>query len=145
MAKEAVETATCPFCKEEILAGALLCKHCGSRLGPEKLQHGGTCPYCKEQIHPEATRCKHCRSDLASTERERGAGGGGGGCGCGGGGGQGPTRQLAASRSLYMSGSGFPDPECFHDCYWRCVDATGDAQWCWIGCSYVCPESTLAR
>jgi hypothetical protein len=68
------ETRLCPYCKEEIKADAIKCKHCGSRLTPEKPSHGGTCPYCKEDIHPEATRCKHCRSDLLSDATED--------CGC---------------------------------------------------------------
>ncbi|WP_374209923.1 double zinc ribbon domain-containing protein [Pseudarthrobacter raffinosi] len=55
---------TCPFCKEVILAGAVKCKHCGSRLAPDSPSHGGQCPYCREQIHPEATVCKHCKSSL---------------------------------------------------------------------------------
>jgi hypothetical protein len=55
---------TCPFCKEVILAGAVKCKHCGSRLATDTPSHGGQCPYCREQIHPEATVCKHCKSSL---------------------------------------------------------------------------------
>ena len=51
------------------------CKHCGSRVPPEKPSHGGTCPYCREDIYPEAVRCKHCRSDLLNSEKD--------GCGCG--------------------------------------------------------------
>jgi hypothetical protein len=58
------ETRECPFCKEEIRADAIKCKHCGSRIEPERLAHGGTCPFCKEEIHVEAVKCKHCGSDL---------------------------------------------------------------------------------
>ncbi len=58
------KTRECPFCKEEIKADAIKCKHCGSSVSPEAPPHGGTCPYCKEQIKPEAIKCKHCGSDL---------------------------------------------------------------------------------
>jgi hypothetical protein len=64
MAEKSGDTRECPYCKEEVKAEAILCKHCGSRLTPEKPTHGGICPYCKESINPEATRCKHCRSSL---------------------------------------------------------------------------------
>jgi hypothetical protein len=64
MARDSKETRECPYCREEVKAEAILCKHCGSRLTPERPSHGGTCPYCKESIHPEATKCKHCRSSL---------------------------------------------------------------------------------
>jgi hypothetical protein len=64
MARDSKDTRECPYCKEEVKAEAILCKHCGSRLAPESSSHGGTCPYCKESIHPEATKCKHCRSSL---------------------------------------------------------------------------------
>jgi hypothetical protein len=69
------ETRSCPYCKEEIKADAIKCKHCGSRVTPEKPSHGGTCPYCKEEIHPEAITCKHCRSDLRNAKTDD--------CGCG--------------------------------------------------------------
>jgi uncharacterized CHY-type Zn-finger protein len=144
MAADEVETAECPFCKEEIRANALLCKHCGSRLGARPLKHEGVCPYCKEEIHPEATRCKHCRSNLEVDEP--------GGCGCA------PSamrrfaersprtmRRFAEPSALAMREAGYPDPECFHECFWRCVDTTGDAQWCWIACAYACPEVVVAR
>jgi uncharacterized CHY-type Zn-finger protein len=62
------ETRQCPYCNEEIKAGAIICKHCGSRIGIAKPEHGGTCPYCKESIHPEAILCKHCRSNLQESK-----------------------------------------------------------------------------
>jgi Double zinc ribbon len=64
----------CPFCKEEIKSDAIKCKHCGSRVTPERPAHGGLCPYCKEEINPEATKCKHCKS-LLNTDQS-------GDCGC---------------------------------------------------------------
>ncbi len=64
----------CPFCKEEIKSDAIKCKHCGSRVTPERPTHGGICPYCKEEIHPEAIKCKHCKSTLNSDN--------GANCGC---------------------------------------------------------------
>lgn len=63
-AQSAGETRECPFCKEEIKAAAIKCKHCGSRVSAEGPTHGGTCPYCKEDIKPDAIKCKHCGSML---------------------------------------------------------------------------------
>ncbi len=59
----------CPYCKEEIKAEAIKCKHCGSGVTPERPAHQGTCPFCKEQINPEAIKCKHCKSVLNSDGR----------------------------------------------------------------------------
>lgn len=64
-AERSKDSRECPYCRETVKAEAVLCKHCGSALTPEKAPHGGVCPYCKEEIHPEAIRCKHCRSDLS--------------------------------------------------------------------------------
>jgi uncharacterized CHY-type Zn-finger protein len=64
----------CPFCKEEIRSDAIKCKHCGSRVTPERLAHEGICPYCKEEIDPEAVKCKYCKSTLNSDK--------GADCGC---------------------------------------------------------------
>ena len=58
------DTRECPFCKEEIKAAAVKCKHCGSAVQPLSAEHGGTCPYCKESIQPGAIVCKHCKSSL---------------------------------------------------------------------------------
>jgi hypothetical protein len=80
MADKASTNRQCPFCREEIRADALRCRHCHAAIVPEHPDHGGTCPFCKEQINPEAIRCKHCQADLAPTTRSAG------GCaGCGGG------------------------------------------------------------
>jgi hypothetical protein len=73
-------TKECDFCKEEIRADAIRCKHCGSAVGSPGPTHGGTCPYCKEAIKPDAVKCKHCGStvvDATQTASEFG-------CGCGG-------------------------------------------------------------
>jgi len=75
-------TTTCPYCKEEIKAGAIKCKHCGSAIAAAQPAHGGTCPYCKEEIHKDAVRCKHCHAALGEASAESGCGCGGG---CGGG------------------------------------------------------------
>lgn len=75
---EMAETRQCPYCKEEIKAEAIRCKHCRSSVAPEKASHGGTCPYCRETVHPDAIKCKHCGASLAP------AGSPEGGCqGCG--------------------------------------------------------------
>jgi hypothetical protein len=54
----------CPFCKEEIKADAVKCKHCRSRVVPEIPAHGGVCPFCKEEINPDGIKCKHCGSNV---------------------------------------------------------------------------------
>ncbi|MGH9946214.1 MAG: hypothetical protein ACRD6X_03350 [Pyrinomonadaceae bacterium] len=60
-------TRECPYCKEEIKAEAIRCKHCRSNVSPEKPAHEGICPFCKEEIKPEAIKCKHCGSKLNSS------------------------------------------------------------------------------
>jgi len=74
---EGQDTRTCPYCKEEIKRDAIKCKHCRSRLAPERPEHGGVCPYCKEDIKPEAIKCKHCgsRLDMPSGHGDCGSGG----------------------------------------------------------------------
>ncbi len=57
----------CPYCKEEIAEGAVICPHCRSRLQANQPSHGGTCPYCKEAIDEEAVRCKHCGSFVGAS------------------------------------------------------------------------------
>jgi hypothetical protein len=54
----------CPYCKEDIKADAIKCKHCWSAVAPDKPAHAGICPFCKEDIKPDAIRCKHCKADL---------------------------------------------------------------------------------
>ena len=58
------ETRQCPFCKEEVNAAAVRCKHCLAAIQPARPGHGGVCPFCKEEINAEATRCPHCTADL---------------------------------------------------------------------------------
>lgn len=69
-------TQDCPYCKEEIMAGAVKCKHCGSKLAATKPSHEGICPYCKEEILIDAIKCKHCKSSLLDSKDKSG-------CGCG--------------------------------------------------------------
>jgi hypothetical protein len=94
----------CPYCKEEIKADAVKCKHCHSTLAPEKPTHGGTCPYCKEAIHPEAVKCKHCGSAV----------GPGQGCeGCEGCGESAEAALMAARRGTVTIGTRpIVDPSC---------------------------------
>lgn len=87
---DAKKQTQCPFCKEEIRADAVKCKHCQSAVRPSTPAHEGVCPFCKEEIRKDAVKCKHCHSNLLA-----------GGCGCSGGegsqggqGGQGVIRAL---------------------------------------------------
>ncbi len=61
------DLTVCPFCREEVKADAIKCKHCASALPQSTPVHDGICPFCKEEIHPEAVKCKHCRTMLGST------------------------------------------------------------------------------
>jgi hypothetical protein len=58
----------CPFCRQNIVAGAKKCKHCLSAIEYANPDHGGQCPMCKEEIHPEATRCHHCKEWIGVTK-----------------------------------------------------------------------------
>jgi hypothetical protein len=71
-------TTQCPYCLEQVISGALKCKHCGSTLRAAGPTHGGTCPFCREQIDPEALKCKHCGSTLSAAPQ----GADDAGCGC---------------------------------------------------------------
>lgn len=84
-----MEETTCPYCKEEIKAGAIKCKHCSSALAQDQPDHGGTCPLCKEKIKVDAIKCKHCKSILEPMHAGKG------GCGCGCDGAQVGARRLA--------------------------------------------------
>jgi|SoiMethySBSTD1v2_1073268.scaffolds.fasta_scaffold11373_7 predicted amidophosphoribosyltransferase len=122
MAEEQTETTKCPYCKEEIKADALVCKHCRSTLQAARPDHGGTCPYCKEDINPEATRCKHCGSDLeARAARAEG------GCGCG---------SWADAPYAYRARGQFFDRQLAGgQCHDRCILACGSSS---PGCEWLC-------
>jgi hypothetical protein len=62
-------TRECPFCKEEVKAEAVRCKHCQATILPTEPGHKGVCPFCKESINPEAIRCRHCGANLAPPEQ----------------------------------------------------------------------------
>jgi len=87
--KANAKTRQCPYCKEEIKAGAIKCKHCRAMLRPETPPHHGTCPYCKEAIKPDAIKCKHCGSMLGSST--------GGGC-------EGCSQTTASLQALFGEG-----------------------------------------
>jgi hypothetical protein len=69
MPVEESETRQCPFCKEEVKADAIRCKHCQAAIRPLQPDHRGICPFCKETINPEAIRCSHCGASLAPPEQ----------------------------------------------------------------------------
>ena len=100
----------CPYCKEEIKADAVKCKHCRSKVSPEAPGHEGKCPYCCEKIHPEAIKCRHCGSDLKEGEGDCG-------CGCGG--------ERAAALAAAGGGLGGDPGFCRFQCeqsFWNCLE-----------------------
>jgi DNA-directed RNA polymerase subunit RPC12/RpoP len=121
----------CPYCKEEIKADAIKCKHCGSRLSPEQPTHGGVCPYCKEDVKPDAIKCKHCGSYLGAgqAEADPSASSDCGDCG-------GPMRQMQARQSI-GPGAGY-DSRCTRWCQIECRWAGGHPLWCWYACAWLC-------
>ena len=102
------ETRACPYCKEEIKAGAVRCKHCRAELAPEQPAHEGTCPYCKESIHAEAVKCKHCGSAVGPMAAHAGCEG------CG----ESPT---PASMSALRGRTGGPGGGGSRECYTRYI------------------------
>jgi hypothetical protein len=63
------ETRACPYCKEEVKAAAVRCKHCLADIVPTRPDHGGVCPLCREEIKADAIRCKHCKATLVPDAR----------------------------------------------------------------------------
>lgn len=66
MPKAEAETLACPYCKEEVKAGAVRCKHCLADIAEARPDHGGVCPLCQEDIKVDALRCMHCKATLVS-------------------------------------------------------------------------------
>jgi len=64
MATTDSQTQQCPFCKEEIHADAVRCKHCRSQIARSMPAHQGVCPFCKEDIKTDAVRCRHCGANV---------------------------------------------------------------------------------
>jgi Double zinc ribbon len=98
MEEQATTSRECPYCREDIKAEAVKCKHCGFPVSPSRPSHGGTCPYCKEEIHAEAVRCKHCKSWLSEDSPEPGR--------CCGGGSQPQRLMMRTSRLGQVMGGG---------------------------------------
>ena len=116
------ETRTCPFCKEDIKLEAIKCKHCHSRVAPDRPDHGGVCPFCKEDVKPEAIRCKHCGSqigDTADTTTQS--------CSCSG-------PRLALRRPI----TDIYGQDCFYNCYDNCRAFGGSNEQCHGICEAVC-------
>ena len=132
MAEEQVETTQCPYCKEEIRADALVCKHCRSRLEATP-GHGGICPYCKEDINPEATRCKHCGPDLdARAARAEG------GCGCGS---WADVPYASRARGQFFDRQ-LAGGQCHDRCLWACGSRSPQCEWL---CSWICEGAPVVQ
>lgn len=56
----------CPFCGEEVVEEAKICKHCKSNLSK-------ACPFCGEEVNVQAVKCKHCGSTLGQSAAPGGA------------------------------------------------------------------------
>ncbi|HTT29490.1 MAG TPA: hypothetical protein VMG37_13835 [Solirubrobacteraceae bacterium] len=130
-------TRECPYCKEEVLAEAVRCKHCHASIPAVRPDHHGVCPYCKESIHPDAVRCKHCHADLVPSRM----------CGCGQATPARMTRAVASGasggrqRKTLMRAAGHFDPvrepEQYPDPAPGCAatDKDEDGLWCFIEAS----------
>ena len=123
------ETRECPYCKEDVKAGAIRCKHCHAQIAPVGPTHQGVCPFCKEDIKVDAIRCKHCHADLRPGVRA----GVGGCCGtCGGGQRLRPTRLTKRIARDIAYRDNPPLSAACHGC--PLTDTDGYGTWCLESC-----------
>jgi hypothetical protein len=102
------DTRDCPYCKEEIKAEAVKCKHCHSKVALAHPEHNGTCPFCKEDVKPDAVKCKHCGSQIAGEISEVSQS-----CNCG----QPPVNQVSTSAlRINRNNNGYTGNDCYEDC-----------------------------
>lgn len=79
----AAKAQQCPYCRETLKPGAMVCRHCDSDVAAAMEPHGGTCPWCRESINKDALKCRHCKKVVSATPVPVGMAEDGD-CGCGG-------------------------------------------------------------